>query len=85
MQTILFFTKPGCHLCDDGAWILEIALQGRDAVITPIDITTDPALVARYGTRIPVLGQPNCTHELDWPFTPDTILDWLETNNPEYE
>jgi len=74
---ITFYTKPGCHLCEDGQWILEAALRDRSLPVVYVDITTSAALTARYGERIPVLGQPHRAAELDWPFTPETILAWL--------
>ncbi len=78
MQTITLYSKPGCHLCEDGEWILEIALKGRDVPVSKVDISTDFALIARYGTRIPVLNHPEYSTELDWPFTPETIISWLD-------
>ncbi len=78
MQSITLYSKPGCHLCEDGEWILEIALKGRDVPVSKIDISTDPALTARYGTRIPVLCLPEQNTELDWPFIPETIISWLD-------
>jgi len=57
--------------------MLEVALRERDLAVTVVDITQDPRLDERYGERIPVLRQPDLAVELDWPFTPETILAWL--------
>jgi hypothetical protein len=78
MDLITFYTKPGCHLCEDGQWLLEVALRGRSNGVNYVDITTDPALEQRYGERIPVLSQPAVSTELEWPFTPESILAWLD-------
>jgi len=78
MQSITLYSKPGCHLCEDGEWILEMALKGRAVSVTKVDISTDPALMARYGTRIPVIHRPDHSEELDWPFIPETIISWLD-------
>ena len=80
MIPIVFYTKPGCHLCEDGQWMLETALKEAPAIdcaVDYVDITDDAALQARYGLRIPVLHRLDVGAELDWPFTPDDILRWL--------
>lgn len=78
MKAITFYTKPGCHLCEDGEWILEMTLRGGEMPVTTVDISADIDLAERYGRRIPVLSHPDLNTELDWPFTPDTILAWLK-------
>lgn len=78
MNGLTFYTKPGCHLCEDGQWLLEVALRDRTLSVTYVDITTSPALTDRYGHRIPVLSHPHLATELDWPFTPESILAWLD-------
>jgi hypothetical protein len=78
MDTIIFYTKPGCHLCEDGQWILEVALSNRNIPVHSVDISTDDALTEQYSQRIPVLKHPKYTIELDWPFTPERILAWLD-------
>ncbi len=81
MNNIIFYTKPGCHLCEDGQWMLEVALRSRTLAVTFIDITSAADLTDRYGHRIPVLCHPDLSTEpaeLDWPFTPEDILAWLD-------
>lgn len=52
---IFFYTKPGCHLCEDALALLN-RLQGEFALtIQIIDITTDDALFKKYFDKIPVL------------------------------
>jgi len=50
---VTFYTKAGCHLCDDAREMLdEIA---ADYELTEIDIRTDSALFETYRYRIPVI------------------------------
>lgn len=52
---VIFYTKPGCHLCEEAKG--EIERAGRRDLYTfeEIDILSDPALQRRYGTEIPVV------------------------------
>jgi len=77
-DAITLYTKAGCHLCEDGEWMLEVALRGRSIPVRKVDITADPALSKRYSLRVPVLRHPARPTELAWPFTPESILDWLD-------
>ena len=56
--TLKLYRRPDCHLCDDAEVLLAdaIAAQATAAIVERIDITTDPLLEARYGTRIPVVA-----------------------------
>jgi Glutaredoxin-like domain (DUF836) len=49
-------------------------LAGVD--IEEVDISESEALFERYGLRIPVLQHPD-KRELDWPFSPSTLQDFL--------
>lgn len=53
MKAVLF-SRRGCHLCDDMQAALLPLLAARDLSLEVIDIDTDPALMARFGVRIPV-------------------------------
>jgi glutaredoxin len=52
---VIFYTKPGCHLCDEAR--REIKLAGCAALYTyeEVDINSDPELLRRYGFDIPVV------------------------------
>lgn len=52
---VVFYTKPGCHLCEDA--LREIVRAGCAGQFTfeEIDILSDPELLRRYGTEIPVV------------------------------
>jgi thiol-disulfide isomerase/thioredoxin len=54
---LTIYSRPGCHLCDDmKAVVQRVAHTGGIPIsIAEIDISTDPALEARYGLEIPVL------------------------------
>ena len=43
-----------------------------------VDIAQSEELVGRYGTRIPVLRRNDTGAELDWPFTGDQLLTFLQ-------
>jgi glutaredoxin len=52
---VVFYTKPGCHLCEEAK--AEIARAGLRRLYTfeEVNILSDPALLARYGADIPVV------------------------------
>jgi glutaredoxin len=50
--TLLLYTQPGCHLCDDA----RVVLERIGAPFEEVDITTDDALHAAYLERIPVVA-----------------------------
>ena len=51
MTSLLLYSRPGCHLCDDARAVIERV----GAHFQEIDITTDDALHAAYLERIPVV------------------------------
>jgi glutaredoxin len=52
---VVFYTRPGCHLCEEAK--AEIGRAGGRHLYTfeEVNILSDPALHARYGTEIPVV------------------------------
>jgi Glutaredoxin-like domain (DUF836) len=54
MRTLVLYSRPGCHLCEQLATELEPLLRGR-ATIELKDVDESVALERRYGMRIPVL------------------------------
>lgn len=52
---VIFYTKPGCHLCEDA--LREIARSGCRGQFTfqVVNILSDPELQRRYATEIPVV------------------------------
>jgi thiol-disulfide isomerase/thioredoxin len=57
MIAFTIYSRPGCHLCDEMKAIVERVAGGATppATVEAIDISSDPALEARYGLEIPVL------------------------------
>jgi glutaredoxin len=52
---VIFYTKPGCHLCDEAkAEIRRADCQDR-FTFEEVNIETDPELKRRYGWDIPVV------------------------------
>lgn len=56
---VRFYTKPSCPLCQAAEALLEAASRRWPIVVSAVDIRRDPALVALYGERIPVLEFPD--------------------------
>lgn len=52
---IVFYTKSGCHLCEDALALLNRLQTEFALTIQTIDITTDDALFQKYFDKIPVL------------------------------
>ena len=54
-ETSTLYTREGCHLCDDAAELIEKYKRWLPAP-TMIDIDTDPRLIEKFGTCVPVLA-----------------------------
>ena len=54
-MALTLFSKPDCHLCADAQAELRRLNKRYPHQLKTVDITQDPALLARYGERIPVL------------------------------
>lgn len=67
---VVYYTKYGCSLCDEG---LELLRQFADLEITIIDVEDDIIEYQSYLTRIPVLAREDGSGELSWPFTAEDI------------
>jgi len=52
---VVLYGKPGCCLCDLAASRLEAIRARRPFDLVKVDILSDPALEARYGTTIPAV------------------------------
>jgi hypothetical protein len=51
--------------------------NAREFCLELIEISDDPALVSRYGVRIPVVCLNGQDSELGWPFTHDDLISYL--------
>ena len=62
-----------CHLCEQAESVLaEVGVQAEH-----VDILEDDALLASYGTRIPVVKKRDDGSELGWPFDAEMLKRWL--------
>ncbi len=52
---VTFYTRPGCHLCDEAKANLLGAGCNDEFTLEEINIDLDPALRDRYGYDIPVI------------------------------
>jgi hypothetical protein len=52
---LTLYSKPGCHLCEDLARLLDELQPEWGYSVNEIDITRDEGLFARYRNEIPVL------------------------------
>ncbi len=52
---IVFYTKPGCHLCEDVEDVLDALATRHPLSVHAVDITQDADLYSRYWSKIPVV------------------------------
>lgn len=65
---VIFYTKPGCHLCEEARRELARADCADLYTYEEVDINSDPELLRRYGWDIPVIlidGAHAFKHRLD--------------------
>ena len=56
MPRLTLYGRPGCHLCDEARAVVAEVCAERGFELEEVDVSTDPALNAAYGERIPVLA-----------------------------
>ena len=72
-RQVFLYSRPGCHLCDDAAELLERLAQRIPITIIEVNILGDIDLYERYKHSIPVvalaggptLAAPICADELE--------------------
>ena len=52
---VTFYTKAGCHLCEEARDMLEDIAALTQFELTEIDIRNNPAIFEKYRYRIPVI------------------------------
>ena len=67
-RSVIIYSGPNCHLCDEAKSILETVLSKRGWHLIVVDIQDDASLKEKYGLRIPVVLLPD-GREKGWPFT----------------
>ncbi len=58
---IKFYTRAGCHLCEEALELLRDYSKKYPLTIQEIDVDSQPELADRYGGKVPVLeidGRP---------------------------
>lgn len=68
---VTFYTKRGCHLCEDVAEELEVLSEQWPLQITAIDIASDFEIHHKYWDKIPVVVMGGYT--LTAPITRDLM------------
>lgn len=53
---VIFYTKPGCRLCDEAKAEIERAACADLYIMEEVNIESDTALYKRYGWEIPVVS-----------------------------
>jgi thiol-disulfide isomerase/thioredoxin len=68
---VLFYTRPGCHLCEDVEAELEALAERWPLQISAIDITSDLEIHRRYWDKIPVVTIGGAT--IQAPIAPEQL------------
>ena len=55
LPQVMFYTKAGCHLCDEARDMLDDIAAETAFELTETDIRTSPELFEQYRYRIPVI------------------------------
>ncbi len=55
-RRVTFYTKAGCHLCEQAEELLDALRAEYDLQVTAIDITTNLDIYERYKYEIPVVA-----------------------------
>ena len=69
---VLLLVKPGCHLCEDAAAIVDVVCAEVGVGWGERDITGDAELSARYRNEIPVTFVDGRQHDY-WRVDPDRL------------
>jgi thiol-disulfide isomerase/thioredoxin len=56
LRQVLLYSRPGCHLCDDAAELLERLAQRIPITVVEVNILGDIDLYERYKHSIPVVA-----------------------------
>jgi glutaredoxin len=69
---ITFYTRTGCHLCDDARRVIERVCSELGEGYAEVDIDSDPALVDRFGEEVPVTFVDGRQHDF-WRVDPGRL------------
>lgn len=76
-EHLIFYTTPGCHLCDVAKEVYQSTLSVEFFQVDEVDIAESDQLIEQYGTRIPVMKRLKDSSELNWPFTQQDLIQFL--------
>ncbi|WP_143872435.1 glutaredoxin family protein [Catenovulum sediminis] len=76
MSELLLYGTEGCHLCEYAEKVIQNV--GLAEHVRHLDIAEDPALVAQFGTLIPVILDSSNNEFLSWPFDEQQLIKWLD-------
>jgi glutaredoxin len=72
VTAVTLYSKPNCHLCD----LAYQLLTDLDLTVSVVDIQSNPVLMEKYHSTIPVVLFSN-TAALSWPFDIEAIQSLL--------
>ena len=76
-QTLILYSRPGCHLCDlAAAMLVRLGADWREE-----NIESDAGLEERYGLEIPVVYCERTKKKLSYPFGEEQLSRFLEEIN----
>ena len=55
MIRLTLYGRAECHLCEEMRAVVEDVARDVPLLLEDVDVDGDPALVAAYGTEVPVL------------------------------
>lgn len=55
MRTVVLYSRPGCHLCDEARAVILAERARSGFSFEEVDVETDDALELEYGIRVPVV------------------------------
>ena len=53
---VAFYTRRGCHLCDDARSVVARACRDAGVGWREVDVDAEPALREQYGDMVPVVA-----------------------------
>lgn len=81
MRFLLLHTSD-CHLCEEAEELIHDCLEIAEAVsFDKIDIAEQSQWQTKYATLIPVLFHERTNRSLNWPFTKENILTFIEQHH----
>jgi glutaredoxin len=74
---VTFYSRVGCHLCDDAREVVESVCSELGESYDEIDISTSAELTSRFGEEIPVTFVDGAQHDY-WRVDADRLRAALE-------